>query len=305
MGKFDEHVIPDLMPANELHLIGGASGSGKTTLAFQLMQIMHVGGEWLGKMIEPQKSIYIACDRSKDCTKRTMTRVGMPFDMVPMYGMADSPSFTDIVAFMIKAMAEHPDTKIIWIDGLASKVPGGKLNDYDTISRWLLSLTHFAKKRNVTLIGLVHASKVKEGEKFKDIRQRILGSAAWASYAETIIVIEAGDPEDPADDKRVVLICVRNGKGVKQTYQFDAGGRLVECESAAEQVQQFMLDSRMPESGSVFSTKDAIEWAKEGNQSDATAERWLRARVSDGTLEKVGRGQYRVGERAGDRASVN
>lgn len=294
MRNFDDHVIPDIMPACELHLMAGASGSGKTTLAFQLMQTMQEGGEWLGKAILPQKSVYIACDRSMDCTKRTMARVGIPFDMVPIYGLADSPSVLDINSYMVKVLAEHPDTKVIWIDGLASRVPGGKLNDYDTISRFLLRLTLFAKTHGITLIGLVHATKVKEGEKFKDIRQRILGSAAWASYAETIIVVEAGDPENPEDDQRIVLVCVRNGKGIKQTYRFDTGGRLVECASAQEQIQEFVLDSRIPEIGTVFTTKDAIQWHAECGQSDATAERWLKAHVVKQTFERVGRGQYKV-----------
>lgn len=304
MSKYDDHIIPDIMPADELHLIGGASGSGKTTLAFQLMQIMQYGGQWLGKTIPPQASVYVACDRSMDCTKRTLTRLGIPFDMVPMYGLADSPSVSDINTYLVKVLAEHPEAKVIWIDGLASRVPNGKINDYDTVSHFLLRLTHFAKARNVTLIGLVHATKVKEGEKFKDVRQRILGSAAWASYAETIIVVEADDPENPADDKRIVLVCVRNGKGIKQTYQFDATGRLVECASTEERVQEFLLDSRIPEAGTVFMTRNAIKWAEEAGQSDATAERWLKARVSDGSLEKVGRGQYRV-ERAIGGATVN
>jgi energy-coupling factor transporter ATP-binding protein EcfA2 len=305
MGKFDEHVIPDIMPTCEVHLIGGPSGSGKTTLSFQMMQILQVGGIWWGKQIAPQPSVYIACDRSANATQRTMARVGIPFDFIPVYGLADEPAIIDLPSFLNKVMKEHPGTKVIWVDGLASETPEGKINDYKLVASFLKRLALFAKKNNVTLIGLVHSTKCKEGERLLNPRQRILGSVAWASYSDTIIIIEPEDQENPTDDRRVVMVCTRNSQGIKQSYKFDANGRLVECESAQEQVQQFMLDSRMPESGTVFSTKDAIGWAKEANQSDATAERWLKARVGNGSLEKVGRGQYRVGTSVGDRASVN
>lgn len=294
MGKFDDYVIPDIMPSCELHLIGGPSGSGKTTLSFQLMQIMQGGGEWLGKQIAPQPSVYIACDRSSRATSRTMSRVGIKLDFVPVYGLADSPSIIDLVSYLSKVMKEHPETKLIWIDGLASETPEGKINDYKVVAGFLKRLTLFATKNDVTLIGLVHATKCREGERLLNPRQRILGSVAWASYSDTIVIVEPEDPENPADDKRIVMVCPRNAPGLKQTYRFDAAGRLVECVSAQEQIQQFVLDSRFPNVGETFTTKDAVQWAKEANQSDATAERRLKTHLEDGAVERVGRGVYRV-----------
>lgn len=294
MGKFDEHVIPDIMPTCELHLIGGPSGSGKTTLSFQLMQIMQEGGEWLGKTIAPQPSVYIACDRSSRATSRTMSRVGIKLDFVPVYGLADSPAIVDLVSYLSKVMKEHPETKIIWIDGIASETPEGKINDYKIVAGFLKRLTLFAYKNNVTLIGLVHATKCKEGERLLNPRQRILGSVAWASYSDTIVIVEPEDPENPADDKRTVMVCPRNAPGIKQTYKFDASGRLIECASTQEQIQQFVLDSWNPPVGLEFTTKDAIQQAKERNQSDATAERWLKAHLADKVLERTGRGIYKV-----------
>jgi len=67
---------------------------------------------------------------------------------------------------------ERPD--LIYIDGFTAFVPGGYLNNYAIVGSGSRPST-MGTEDEITIIGACHTTKVKEGEKFTNPRQRIAG----------------------------------------------------------------------------------------------------------------------------------
>ena len=235
--RHQECLIDRILPCREIHLIGGASGSSKTTLMFQILHKWQRREEVFGYKSFPVPMAYVACERSMASTQRTIDRCAVELNC-PTISAVDrkwtkdtDTAFDRISAHLLR---EHPTTKLWYIDGLQALTPGGKNNDYSFVQKFLTGITNVCQDHDITILGSVHATKTKEGERYMNPRQRILGSVAWAGFSETIIILDQIDPEDPAS-RREIQLCPRNAPQGRFDYDLDSNGLVIFTQNDAHQ----------------------------------------------------------------------
>ena len=290
------YLVDGMIPANQVHLLAGPSGGGKTTLAFQMLSALATGEPFLGRWTRKVTVAYVSGDRPAESVLETQDRCGVSF---PIFSAVDENLVgEDLLSKIFPRLTAvcggvRPD--VIYIDGFTAFVPGGFLNNYAVVAKWLASLQRWARKMKVTIIGACHATKTKEGEKFTNPRQRIAGSVAWAGFSETVLIIEPLDDEkDKA--KRVVHILPRNHAEETMFLKFNTEGRLVLPEKVvhAEKLTAFIMDGLLDK----FKLGETVLYAKYRDEALAkgvslrTYNRWLAKAVEEGKLVKTGKGVY-------------
>ena len=202
-------------------------------------------------------------------------------------------SYRDILK---EALKMEPSAKLIIMDGMTSLCPGGKINDYQVVSIFLNSLTMFCIENNVAILGSVHTTKTKEGERILNPRQRIIGSTAWAAYSDTILIMDPADSTDESS-KRILEVMPRNAKHVRKILQFSDAGRLEEVdeEAPAQAGGEFLLEMFIDNLSfnEDIPGRILMDAARANGIKERTAERSIGKLVEDGKLERAGKGIYR------------
>lgn len=290
-----KYLIEGMLPANQVHLLGGPSGGGKTTLAFQMLSAMSKGEPFLGRWTTPVKVAYVSGDRPAESVLETQDRCEVSF---PIFSAVDEnlvgeDLLSKIFPRLSAVCGGRPD--LIYIDGFTAFVPGGFLNNYAIVAKWLASLQRYARKMKVTIIGACHTTKTKEEEKFTNARQRIAGSVAWAGFSETVLIIEPLDDEkDKA--KRILHILPRNHQEETMFLKFNSEGQLVLPEKVAhsETITEFIMDGLLANAKLgdelVYSTLRDMAISK--GIGLRTFNRWLAKYVGEGKLVRERKGVY-------------
>lgn len=296
-----EYIIEDLMPSNQVHLLGGPSGAGKTTLAFQMLDALRRGeGNFLGrKILRPMKIAYISADRASNSVEETLDRVQVDFPIFSIVDKAlEGKSLIDDVFPMLTATYGYrPD--FIYVDGFTGLCPDGTVNNYLAVASWLATLQRYCQAKKITLVGACHTSKIREGEEIRNVRQKVLGTVAWAGYSETIILIEPPENAKVEDSKKAVYLLPRN-KPEEKIFVFMEDGKYVLHESMATEstAGDFILETILPEA--TLTPSRAIDhkslWAiaERKGVNRRTFDRYLANLVSRGKLRRTGKGVYVV-----------
>lgn len=292
-----KYVVEELFSVGRVHLIGGPSGGGKTTLMFQMYEAMSKGLPFLGRQTTPVKWAYIAADRSVASIHEAMRRVGVVF---PVFSLVDEDLIDKDLIDLIMPRLTHacghkPD--FIYIDGFTAMCPGGSLNNYILVAKWLARLARFCARTGITILGACHTTKTKEGEKFLNPRQRIAGSIAWAGFSETVVIIEPPD-ESKHNRERLVSLLPRNYPEEHITLHFDKRGRLSAPDKIKhqEEVTSFLMDGIMENFGAGEEITLTQLWnlGEKKGMNKRTFMRWLSKYVSCGKLIKEYRGHYTI-----------
>jgi len=289
-----EYIIDEILPAHEVHLVGGPSGAGKTSLTMQLLKDLRLNQLIFGKQSHSVPLVYVACDRSLEATKRTITRLGVTLDF-PIISLIGSGIKRDIDNVVSNALRLEPNMRLLVIDAIGALTPGGKINDYQVVGDFLIHCSEICRAKGITVKGLGHSTKVKEGEDFKNPRQKFLGSVAWGGFSETMIYIEPSDPSNPTDPNRTIMVLPRNSPSLVLEYAFDQLGRLVPAGDISADLTLDVNLLKVPE-GVPITTPQILEWAKPAGIPKRTVERWISDAIKSGKLERVEgrqRGCYR------------
>lgn len=289
------YLIEGMLPGGQLHLLGGPSGGGKTTLAFQMLDCLTKGEPFLGRQTIPTRIAYVSGDRSTRSVQETQERCGVSF---PIFSLVDENLVGEDLAQKViprlTAMVGHKP-ELVYVDGFTALVPGGFLNSYSVVAKWLAQLQRFCARMGITIVGACHTAKTKEGESFLDPRQRIAGSVAWAGFSETVLIIE---PiwDDKTKLKRILHILPRNHQNEEMILKLDSQGRLTlpEKTAHAETITNFVMESvlQMYPPGTEILYGGLRQTAMDKGIQSRTFERWVAKYVEDGKLVKVKRGVY-------------
>lgn len=288
------YIIDEIMPAREVHLIGGASGSGKTTLLFQTIDLIEKGQPVFGRASHPMPACYVACDRSTASIERTLVRMGMTLD-IPRLSLVENRLIGNIRSVVDAARKLVPDLRLLYIDAMAVLVPQGKISDYKIVADFLADCGEQCARKDLTIVGLHHATKVKEGERFLNPRQRLLGSVAWGGFSETVILIEPKTPDDPTDDSRSIMVLPRNASQEVYDFNFNSEGRLEEM--APKESFRKLLDEKL---WPLLVRGQAYRFEAICGLADSirpvvaqrTIRRWLDDKQIEGRISKPMRGHY-------------
>lgn len=287
-------LVDEILPAREVHLIGGASGSGKTTFLFQTIEQITNGQLVFGRQSHPAPSCYVACDRSTASIDRTLSRMNMTL-AIPRLSLVENRLIIGINGVIGAAKRLVPDLRILYIDAMAVLVPDGKISDYKAVGDFLTHCTEQCNRHDLTMVGLHHATKVKEGERFLNPRQRLLGSVAWGGFSDTVMLVEPKNPEDPTDDTRSILLLPRNAGAESYDFHFNPQGRLQE--SPAHESLSKLLDERLwpllqPGQLYKFEAIMALTETQKLLVTNRTVRRWLDEKLSEVKIERPKKGHY-------------
>lgn len=298
--KPSTYIIDPLFPTREVHIVAGASGAGKSTLLAQIADQLIKGEDVFGYTPNKINGIaYLAFDRKLAAMGRTFERSlqasETPF---PFYSTIDSPEFSDQShrepLGAIKHLKElHPEVDLLIVDGIgvAFKGDSSRLSEVAAFIHTILrALTNMPS--DLTIFAIHHMSKTKKGNEYSSARAKLHGSVAWAATAETVILIEPENENDPENPNRLITICPRNAPERQYTYCYDEYGRLVpgaklQDPSAQRKEEFYTIIARLPEGS--YTTEILRELSDPFAISQATFKRWLKDLVEQETVLIKGR----------------
>jgi hypothetical protein len=280
------YIIDGIMPVHQIHLLAGPSGGGKTTLVFQMMESIVKGNEFLGHACKTVQQAYISCDRNIESVYATMDRMNMDID-IPMWSTIDNNINNNFPAILAFVMLQVPNLKLLHVDGFTSLCPRGNITDYDTVANHLRGITRKCAELGITVNGLCHDAKLKQGHEYIMERERVIGSSAWGGYSDTILHISPANPKDATDQRRAIAILPRNSCNEALTYAMDKG-RLVPCDSANETVELYLLSQdilRHPID--MIRTADIVTYAAAHGVGRSKAYTYIEKLIDSAKIERV------------------
>lgn len=215
-----EYLVYKILPAYELHLLGGPSGAGKTRLVFQIYRQWcqeHRFLEWETNG-PPPETMYLAFDRSTASIAETMA--DFPGLKIPWASCRNQN------INILRLPELYPKVKLFIIDGIATQLESGKTQDYTRVSEYVRSLGKMCEIHKITIIGLMHSPKTKKNEGYENPRQRLHGSVAWAAFGESVFLFEPKEAKNPANTERRLFVCPRNAPECFLDYKFNKQGNL-------------------------------------------------------------------------------
>jgi AAA domain-containing protein len=258
--EFHEFLIDGILPANEVHLIGGASGTGKSRFLLQHVLAPFIHREpVLGHEVHPVPYAYVSLDRSYPSLLRTLESLdllGQIDNIVTMDALGNEE--LNVPTIVKKTLELYPTTKFLIIEGFQLIGGDDSRAGYNKIGKALRQATMLCNKHKITILGVCHSPKLKENESFQNEREYILGSTGWASYSDTIIYL--------ARNKKTATITIhvmpRNAKAEAYDARFVEGGKLVFVagENKSELLTAHLVSFAK---GDTTTRADLLTWAKE------------------------------------------
>ena len=287
------YMIADIFPLRRIHLLVGPSGGGKTRWMLPMISDWLDGKPIFDRQSFPQKCGYLACDRSADSARETLSTLDLPnltpqnFPIKSMMDIDDEYHYNAIPKLF-------PDTRVLFVEALAALIPNGKINDYHSVLKFFKSLNRMCIKHDLTIFGTAHQPKMREDEGFSHPRDKVLGSVAWAACADTVILIEPTNPKDVSSTARHMTVLPRNESHFEYQMDFDDKGRMIIVQSE-DTSAEFLLEQELLKHpiGDPLPTATVLEWAGKHKLTSRTAQRWIKNMVTAGKLEMLKKGTYR------------
>lgn len=279
-------LIEGILPAYEVHLLGGSSGSGKTTLVFQTLADWQDGLPVFGHQSNPVPYSYLSLDRSRSSVDRTLDRLGLRQRLTRILCQDQFKSATSLPSVIAAAQSIHKDSKFFVIEGFQTLV-GDKGNSYSPVSNLLRATANICSERQITVLGVAHSPKMKTDESFQHARELILGSVAWGAYSDTIITVQL----DETTGNITVRVSPRNAAAQSFHYVFGPSGVLVEL-LAGKPKESIILKIEALSSGSVLTRAEVVAWCDVYKVSSKTGDRAIVDCVKNKVLEPLEPGFY-------------
>jgi hypothetical protein len=276
-------------------------------LVFQLIRAMREGSEFFGLKTQQHQLVYITFDRDEEETLETIERVwpeavntdaiavtGVPIICLPISKPGLQRGMDHRLEAAFAAIRREAPEASVWImDGLYTLVPDGDLNNYLNVAEWFQRMRIYCKANEITLIGITHAPKQREGNKIIEPRQMLLGSVAGGGFSSSGIVIMQ---EKPDSDNRLLYILPRNGANMKFNVGMDSNGCLRESAVELENISLYLWEAvigQLPD-GATFTLQDLMPQMEKVGCTKPTVHRHLSGLVAQGKIRKIKYGTYQV-----------
>lgn len=283
-----EFLIEGILPAREVHLLGGSSGSGKTTFLFQILADWQEGLPVLGHDSHPVPYAYISIDRSRTSVTRTLERIGLQDRITRVICREDLPVHVSLATVLERARELLPDSQVFFIEGFQTLV-GDKGNSYTPVAALLQATTTYCANENITIVGVCHSPKLRLEEGFQHPREIILGSVAWAAFSDTVITLNLNEQTGII----TVSVLPRNAASEQHEFVFSPPNGVLIPPANNPKALLIIVVVALP-IGEDVTRQQVIEWARNLGASESTAERVIRELLDEGELTAtIQRGVYR------------
>lgn len=282
-----EFLIEGILPANEVHLLGGSSGSGKTTLVFQTLAAWQNGENVFGHKSYPVPYAYASLDRSRSSVTRTLERLGLESTITRVVCQDELPDNLNTIGEVIPAVRKaYNDSEFFVLEGFQT-LAGDKGNSYAPVASLLKRSAKLCSKEKATILGIAHSPKMKQEESFKHSRELILGSVAWGAYSDTIITVQLNETTGNIQ----VNILPRNAASEMFHYVFGPNGKLISLDSAKpREAIKFKIEAMS--AGSSIMRAEILQWAEAFGVSDKTGDRVITECLKNKVLDAISPGIY-------------
>lgn len=291
MAKSPEFLIEGILPANEMHLLGGSSGSGKTTLVFQTLADWQDGNPVFGHQSNPVPYSYLSLDRSRSSVTRTLERLGLEKRIERILCQDSFKKTNTPLAIIDAAQKEHSDSLFFVVEGFQT-LAGDKSNSYAPVANLLRWSTLICTERGITILGVCHSPKMKVDESFQHSRELILGSVAWGAYSDTIITVQL----EESTGNVTVRVSPRNAAAESFHYVFGHNGILLPLENVKPR-DAIRLKVEALSLGSIVLRSEILQWGRAYKVSDKTADRVIADCLKNKVLASVDVGVYERSDR--------
>lgn len=283
-----EFLIEGILPANEVHLLGGSSGSGKTTFAFQVfLANWQQGKPFFEHASHPVPYVYASLDRSRSSVQRTLQRLNLQSEIARIVSQEDIPEEATAPVVTLKEILKHyPDSRLLIIEGI-QLLAGDRGNGYVSVARVLKTLARFCSRHSMTILGVCHTPKMKVDEGFQHPREALLGSVSWGAYSDTIIMLNL----DELTRIITVNILPRNAPSEQHELMFGVNGVLEPFVRSSKQHQILIRIAALPV-GRPITRVEILHWGRESKISTRTCESAIQNALENNFLEVIGTGIY-------------
>jgi len=276
-----DYYVENLWLKNTFNLVAGASGAGKTRWILpQLIELRRQGLEVL----------YTSCERPVRDGQRTLVKMGYPAAALPMLSFQDESEDTkfDVVGLhnLCKShrIMGRKKVDILYVESIT--ILAGDPNKAVDVVNFSRRVYRLMAAEGCSVWGSSWVSKVKEGAKFVNTRDNVMGSAAWPGICGTMAVITSPNGEE--EPERDIQILLRDGKPRTEHYRFNDHGIL-------EPYSIPTLEALLAEASGKITWADIEAWGRECGVGKTKLKEWKNQMVDAGRLKFCRRGEYYVG----------
>ena len=291
--------IPGIISFGSVNLLAGASGVGKTCLTATICTAMRDGAMLFGHPVNRPAAVgYVCADRGWTSAAYWLEKSG--FRDIRFYSLADDPTFSpsrlrnkaSLVGILGECLDKLnlPEGAFVVTDPLALFL-GGNLNDYQSCAIALIEIRRLCTKKQMTLLGLAHASKQKadKREQYRRLQDRILGSSAQHGYGDTQMYLAS--PEETGEKFFTFLWHPHTAPAEIFPLGRNDQGMFIPWEGATQAAEEGAILAAIPED---YHTCVSWEYLlATSGASKSTLHRRLTELITEGLIERAVEGQYR------------
>jgi hypothetical protein len=287
MSVSPEFLIEGILPANEVHLLGGSSGSGKTTLTFQTLADWQESKPVFGHVSLPIPYCYVSLDRSRSSVMRTLGRLSLQDKITRLVCQEDLAEETLTAVSVIRdSLKLFPDSKFVVIEGF-QLLAGEKGNGYTSVARALKSAARACTRLGITILGICHSPKMRIDEGFQHPREMLLGSVSWGAYSDTVIILNL----DELTGIIQVTVMPRNAPMEQHHLKFGANGVLQPFIPGSKKNQIRQRIENLP-TGRPITRAEILSWGEALGISARTCDSAIDDSMKNKVLDALGLGVY-------------
>lgn len=248
-------------PRGDVHLIGGASGSSKSTLMLDLLKTQQGKQPYLGHETFGLSYYILMADRGRGAFIRTSDRMNFDPKVHPSGFLPSVWGDVAIHTILDKIEALDAIPAVLFVEGMDGLVENP--NKMEIVTPFLNGLQKIAEHYHISIIGSVGSPKVKMGEGYASMRDKVFGTVQWGRKTETVLVLQFAEGDDTSVNRDLAVL-LRNAPAQKYKLKME-NGRLVQDVDAPENTV-----IRIKE-------KPEITWFREQGETWFTAEDFMES----------------------------
>jgi hypothetical protein len=219
MPKF---LIDRILPSRRIHLLAGISSSGKSRFMIPALKMFEISMPVLGLASHSTPWALICSDRPLEDAEDTIESLGYKpnaVNIIPAFGKHNKS------ASKIMEEVRKQGIKLIFWEGFDFMVKNPN-NPYE-VREFLGDMSSHCEDGGITIIGTVGVAKLKPHEIYQNPRQLVAGSSIWERATSTDLIIQAVNPKDIADPRRILYVSLKNTGSFSVNGRFNDKGILV------------------------------------------------------------------------------
>ena len=287
-GPHNEYVLAPILgsgegwfPLGDPSLIGGPSGGSKTTLMIALLEAQRRSESYLGHPSYGMPYLVLMADRGKNAHLRTMERMGLNPDDVPIKFLPMVQGEPAVQAILAKIEECEALPRVVFIEGCDMLVADA--SKLQVVAPFMRSLQSIASRYHLAIVGSVGSAKQRIGEGYTSKRDHIFGSIGWGRASETIVVMQYVEGDD-TDLRRIVSVLPRNAAAEKFKMMLENGQLVIDNrppEEAEKEIQKELVWFRQQKDWfTVMDVKRSLRTSR------TSAQRWVADAFAKHILKK-------------------